>query len=136
MSEGEENAAASPPPIIPGETVSATKEDLLEDGTRVVQTTYVETFPDGSQCKRTVTKRIKTPVVSERYQGRPTMTLGCRDFNMCCCFIPCSKLQFLCCCCGSPTEDDEFLIGGGKKDETIDEETNEGVRAEEKVEES
>ena len=52
-------------PPLPAEGVSqtqaASKEDVLDDGTRVIQTTYVETFPDGSQCKRTVTKRIKTP---------------------------------------------------------------------------
>jgi len=92
-------------PPLPAEGVSqtqaASKEDVLDDGTRVIQTTYVETFPDGSQCKRTVTKRIKTPVVRERNVGHATIShVGLRTIcDLCCCGKKVGK--------GNKNDDDE-----------------------------
>ena len=108
-------------PPVPAEGVSqtqaASKEDVLDDGTRVIQTTYVETFPDGSQCKRTVTKRIKTPVVRERNVGHATIShVGLRTIcDLCCCGKKVGK--------GNKNDDDD------EEEEVVEEETKEQEQA-------
>mmetsp|Transcript_41732 Transcript_41732/g.76268 ORF Transcript_41732/g.76268 Transcript_41732/m.76268 type:complete len:112 (-) Transcript_41732:449-784(-) len=69
-------------------TQTTSKQDVLEDGTRVIHTTTIETYPDGSQCKRTVTRRIDTTVTEEQDVGRPMVSLSLRNFRMCCCLVP------------------------------------------------
>ena len=103
------------PPDETGVVVQTTsKEDVLEDGTRVIQTTTTEIYPDGSKCNKTVTKRITSATTSEKNVGRPTVTIGLRKPSICCCFIPLGK----------------------KNDDGDDEEDEEGVKEEAKAEES
>ena len=55
--------------VVSSQTTS--KEDVLDDGTRVIHETTIDTYPDGSQCKRTITKRIDTTTVKEEDVGVP-----------------------------------------------------------------
>ena len=69
-------------------TTTEDKEDVLEDGTRVIHTITIETYPDGSQCKRTVTRRIDVTKTEEEDLGRPTYSLSFRNVGFCCCGVP------------------------------------------------
>ena len=70
-------------------TSRTNKEDVLEDGTKVMKEIIVETYPDGSTCKRTITRRLDVKSTKETTVGRPTVELRFRNLKCCCCFIPC-----------------------------------------------
>lgn len=84
-------ASEADPTQTPVSTDTTSHEEALEDGTRVVHTTTIQTFPDGTQCKKTITRRIDVAKVEEENVGRPEVTLSLRNFKLCCCCIPLRK---------------------------------------------
>ena len=106
-------------------TTTEEKEDVLEDGTKVIHTITIETYTDGSQCKRTVTRRIGSKTTKEEDLGRPTVSLSFRNFRMCCCFIPLGKRD-------KDKEDEEGKDEGGDGEQK---EAEESKQQEEKQEE-
>mmetsp|Transcript_44558 Transcript_44558/g.93505 ORF Transcript_44558/g.93505 Transcript_44558/m.93505 type:complete len:109 (-) Transcript_44558:492-818(-) len=94
-----------PPPEGVAKSQTSTREEVLSDGTRVVHTTTIETYPDGSQCKRTVTKRTDVTEEQEENVGRPSVGVSMRNFRFCFCFKPCAC--FKCCCKDDESESDD-----------------------------
>ena len=124
---------ASSPPKEGGVVTSRThKEDVLEDGTKVMKEIIVETFPDGSTCKRTITRRMGVKSTKEQTVGRPTVELRFRNLKCCCCFIPCGDWF------GKKEKDEEEEEEDKENDgegENNEEETKEETKEEEKTEE-
>lgn len=81
-------ATRSAPAGEPASARTTTKEDVLDDGTRVEHTIVVETYPDGSTRKRTVTRRMGAKEVEDEDVGRPMVGLSFKNFHSCCCFVP------------------------------------------------
>ena len=69
-------------------TTSSSKEDVLDDGSRVIHTTTIDTYTDGSQCKRTVTRKVDTSKTKEHDLGHSSVSLSFRNVGGCCCFVP------------------------------------------------
>jgi len=111
------------------------KEDVLEDGTRVMKEIIVETYPNGSTCKRTITRKIDAKSTREQTVGRPTVELIFRNLKCCCCFIPCGdwfgkKKK------DEDEEDEEENDGDGGEGDNDGEEAKEETKEEEKTEET